>query len=145
MKTCLRSLHPEASPLYTAVPGLDRKESAAMSEPLILALDQGTTSTRAVLFNARGEAVAEAGRPLRQHYPQDGWVEHDAVEIYEAAVETMRAALDKAGVGAEAVTAVGLTNQRETVVVWDKATGEPIHRAIVWQDRRTADACEDLR
>jgi glycerol kinase len=114
-----------------------------MADPLILALDQGTTSTRAILFDAAGRAVADAGRPLEQHYPRDGWVEHDAEEIFQASVAVLREVLEKQP-EAE-VAALGITNQRETVVVWDKATGKPIHRAIVWQDRRTAQVCEDLR
>ena len=116
-----------------------------MAEPLILALDEGTTSTRAVLFDAAGAALAEASRTIRQAYPQDGWVEHDAEEIFEASVAVMREAVEKAGRTMSEVAAIGVTNQRETVVVWDRATGRPIHPAIVWQDRRTSDACERLR
>jgi glycerol kinase len=116
-----------------------------MAEPLILALDEGTTSTRAILFDLRGQALAEAGRPIRQSYPADGWVEHDAEEIFEASVAVLREAVDKAGRRMEEVAALGITNQRETVVVWDRASGRPIHPAIVWQDRRTADHCERLR
>jgi glycerol kinase len=116
-----------------------------MAEPLILALDQGTTSTRAILFDPKGQALAEAGRPLQQFYPDDGWVEHDAEEIFQASVEVLREAVAKGGRGMDEVAAIGITNQRETVVIWDKATGRPIHRAIVWQDRRTAGACERLR
>jgi glycerol kinase len=116
-----------------------------VAEPLILALDQGTTSTRAILFDAHGRAIAEAGRPLEQFYPADGWVEHDAEEIFQASVAVMREAIGKSGRTAAEVTAIGVTNQRETVVIWDKATGKPIHRAIVWQDRRTAATCDRLR
>jgi glycerol kinase len=116
-----------------------------MAEPLILALDQGTTSTRAILFDAKGQALAEAGRPLEQFYPADGWVEHDATAIFQACVDVLREAVQKAARSLAEVAAIGITNQRETVVVWDKATGEPIHKAIVWQDRRTADTCERLR
>jgi glycerol kinase len=116
-----------------------------MAGPLLLALDQGTTSTRAILFDVGGQALAEAGRPLKQAYPQDGWVEHDAEEIFDASVAVLREAVQKAARRMEEVAAVGITNQRETVVVWEKATGRPIHPAIVWQDRRTADACERLR
>ncbi|WP_337188742.1 glycerol kinase GlpK [Phenylobacterium sp.] len=116
-----------------------------MADPLILALDQGTTSTRAILFAADGRALADAGRPLAQHYPQDGWVEHDAEEIFQASVEVLRAALEASGRPATDVAAIGVTNQRETVVVWEKATGRPIHRAIVWQDRRTEPLCARLR
>ena len=116
-----------------------------MAAPLMLALDQGTTSTRAILFDATGQALAEAGRPLEQFYPADGWVEHDAEAIFTASVEVLREAVERAGRAMSEVAAIGVTNQRETVVIWDKATGKPIHRAIVWQDRRTADACDDLR
>jgi glycerol kinase len=116
-----------------------------MAEPLILALDQGTTSTRAILFDANGRALAEAGRPLEQFYPADGWVEHDAEAIFQASVEVLCEAAGKAARNLSEIAAIGVTNQRETVVVWDKATGKPIHKAIVWQDRRTAVACERLR
>ena len=116
-----------------------------MADPLILALDQGTTSTRAILFDARGRALAEAGRPLEQFYPADGWVEHDAEAIFAASVEVLREAVQKAARSMADVAAIGITNQRETVVIWEKATGRPIHRAIVWQDRRTAPLCEKLR
>ncbi|WP_304164297.1 glycerol kinase GlpK [Phenylobacterium aquaticum] len=116
-----------------------------MAEPLILALDQGTTSTRAILFDAQGHALAEAGRPLEQFYPADGWVEHDAIEIFQTSVAVLREAVEKAGRAMSEVTAIGVTNQRETVVIWDKATGQPIHKAIVWQDRRTAPTCERMR
>src|SRR5262245_33398017 len=116
-----------------------------MVAPLILALDQGTTSTRAILFAADGTALADAGRPLQQHYPQDGWVEHDAEEIFEASVAVLKEAVEKAGKSFADVAAIGVTNQRETLVVWEKATGRPIHKAIVWQDRRTEPLCERLR
>jgi glycerol kinase len=116
-----------------------------MGERLLLALDQGTTSTRAIVFDTEGRPLATAGRPLRQSYPADGWVEHDAEEIFAACVEVLREALEMSGRPAEDLAAIGITNQRETVVVWDKATGRPIHPAIVWQDRRTAAACEALR
>jgi glycerol kinase len=114
-----------------------------MADPMILALDQGTTSTRAILFDQQGRALAEAGRPLAQSYPQDGWVEHDAEEIFQASVAVLREVLERAGPAD--VAAMGITNQRETVVIWEKATGRPIHPAVVWQDRRTADDCERLR
>lgn len=116
-----------------------------MADPLILALDQGTTSTRAILFDAKGAPLAEAGRPLQQFYPADGWVEHDAEQIFETSVAVLREAVEKSGRPMSDVVAIGVTNQRETVVIWDKATGKPIHRAIVWQDRRTAAVCERLR
>jgi glycerol kinase len=116
-----------------------------MGQPLILALDQGTTSTRAILFETSGKPVCDAGRPLRQSYPRDGWVEHDAEEIYAACVGVLRDTVEKCDRDAADIVALGVTNQRETVVVWDKATGRPIHPAIVWQDRRTADVCDRLR
>jgi len=115
-----------------------------VTQDLILALDQGTTSTRAILFDRAGQPLAEASRPLRQSYPADGWVEHDAEEIYAACVAVLREAAETSGRIAN-VAAIGVTNQRETVVIWDRATGRPIHPAIVWQDRRTADVCERLR
>jgi glycerol kinase len=115
-----------------------------VGESLILALDQGTTSTRAILFDRQGHAVAEASRPLQQFYPADGWVEHDAEEIFQASVAVMAEVIAASGRGAD-IAAMGITNQRETVVIWEKATGRPIHRAIVWQDRRTAPICERLR
>ena len=116
-----------------------------MAAPLILALDQGTTSTRAILFDEQGVALAQAGRPLEQFYPADGWVEHDAEEIFTACVAVMREAMEASGRAVSDVAAIGITNQRETTVVWEKSTGKPIHRAIVWQDRRTADICDRLR
>ncbi|WP_293678600.1 glycerol kinase GlpK [uncultured Phenylobacterium sp.] len=116
-----------------------------MADPLILALDQGTTSTRAILFAADGTALGEAGRPLQQFYPRDGWVEHDAEAIFAAAVEVLKEAVETAGRKLAEVTAIGVTNQRETVVIWEKATGRAIHRAIVWQDRRTEPLCAQLR
>ncbi len=115
-----------------------------MAQDLILALDQGTTSTRAILFDRAGQPLAEASRPLRQSYPHDGWVEHDADEIYAACVAVLREAAEASG-RADDVAAIGVTNQRETVVIWDRRTGRPIHPAIVWQDRRTADACAALK
>ncbi|MCG9916074.1 MAG: glycerol kinase GlpK [Phenylobacterium sp.] len=116
-----------------------------MSAPLILALDQGTTSTRAILFDLAGKALGEAAEPLAQHYPADGWVEHDATEIFQAALKVMRRAVAAAGHSLEDVATIGITNQRETIVLWDRTTGEPVHRAVVWQDRRTAAVCEGLR
>ncbi len=111
----------------------------------ILAIDQGTTSSRAIVFDAAMNVVAVSRKELPQHFPKPGWVEHDPEEIWSGVVATCRAALRKAGLKAAAIAAIGITNQRETVVVWDRATGAAIHRAIVWQDRRTADACAALR
>ncbi len=111
----------------------------------ILALDQGTTSSRAILFDRDGRVVAIAQQEFPQHFPQPGWVEHDARDIWNSQLGCARAVLREAGIGAQQVAAIGIANQRETTVVWDRVTGEPIARAIVWQDRRTADACEQLR
>jgi glycerol kinase len=110
-----------------------------------MALDQGTTSSRAVVFDGGGEIVALAQREFKQHYPHPGWVEHDAEEIWSSQRDVACDALTKTGVTRADLAAVGITNQRETVVVWDRSTGQPIHRAIVWQDRRTADVCDRLR
>lgn len=111
----------------------------------VLALDQGTTSTRAILFDRDGKIVAADQKELTQLYPIAGWVEHDPNEIYESTVEVIRGALRKAGATAADVAAMGITNQRETVIVWDKATGAPIYNAIVWQCRRTASFMDKLK
>ncbi|MXO74291.1 glycerol kinase GlpK [Altererythrobacter aerius] len=111
----------------------------------VLAVDQGTTSTRAIVFDAAGNGLATAQREFSQHYPERGWVEHDPEVIWRDTLETMRAALAESGLHASAIAGIGITNQRETVVVWDRETGVPVHRAIVWQDRRTADVCAALR
>jgi len=111
----------------------------------ILAIDQGTTSTRAIVFDAHAQPVATAQVEFAQHYPQPGWVEHDPEDIWRDTLATAREAIGKAGLGAGAIAGIGITNQRETVVVWDRATGEAIHRAVVWQDRRTAQWCRQLK
>ena len=112
----------------------------------VLALDQGTTSSRAILFDeAGGGAVAVGQREFRQIFPQAGWVEHDPREIFTTQRDVAREALRKSNVSVKDVMAIGITNQRETTIVWDRQTGEPIHNAIVWQDRRTAELCKDLR
>ena len=111
----------------------------------ILTIDQGTTSTRAILFDSNASPVAIAQRELRQHYPALGWVEHDAEDIWRDTVEVAREAIVKSRVAADRIAGIGLTNQRETIVVWDRSTGQPIHPAIVWQDRRTAEACATLK
>ena len=116
----------------------------ASSEQFILALDQGTTSARAILFDRQGNIHGLAQQEITQHYPQPGWVEHDADEIWQAQLAVARAALRDNGVSATQIAAVGITNQRETTVLWDRTTGQPLHRAIVWQDRRTAGICDDL-
>jgi len=112
---------------------------------VILALDQGTTSSRAIVFDADGAVVAFDQRELTQHFPQPGWVEHDPAEIWATQLATARGALRNAGVAAADVAAIGITNQRETTILWDRATGVPVGNAIVWQDRRTAPMCENLR
>jgi glycerol kinase len=111
----------------------------------ILALDQGTTSSRSLLFDVTGRIVALAQREFTQHFPRPGWVEHDATEIWDTQRATVLEALAKAGIAPRDIAAVGITNQRETAVLWDRASGEPVAPAIVWQDRRTAEACERLR
>jgi glycerol kinase len=111
----------------------------------LIAIDQGTTSTRAIVFDGNLAPVATAQQELRQIYPAPGWVEHDAEAIWTDVVATVRGAMAKAGLAAKDIAAIGITNQRETAIVWDRATGKPIHNAIVWQDRRTADACAALR
>ena len=111
----------------------------------LMALDQGTTSSRAIVFADSGEIVAVAQREFHQHFPQPGWVEHDAEEIWSSQRDVACEALATAKVKAADIAAIGITNQRETVVVWDRSTGKPIHRAIVWQDRRTAATCDRLR
>jgi glycerol kinase len=111
----------------------------------LLALDQGTSSSRAVVFDAGGAIVAMAQREFRQIFPRPGWVEHDPREIWESQLATAREAIARAGLAAKDIAALGITNQRETTIVWNRATGEPIGNAIVWQDRRTAPACEALK
>lgn len=111
----------------------------------VLALDQGTTSSRSIVFDATGSPVGVAQQEFTQHFPQNGWVEHDAEEIWATQAATMTGALARAGLHASDIAAVGITNQRETTVVWDVSTGKPIAPAIVWQDRRTHDFCETLR
>ena len=111
----------------------------------LLALDQGTSSSRSIVFDAQGHIVAMAQEELAQYYPQPGWVEHDPLEIWRTQLATARAVLAKAGISAQQVHAIGITNQRETTVVWNRKTGQPIHKAIVWQDRRAEPACAALR
>jgi glycerol kinase len=111
----------------------------------ILALDQGTTSSRAILFDPRGNIVASAQQEFTQHFPQPGWVEHDPEEIWSSQRASVDAVLAKAGARPGDVAAVGITNQRETTVLWDRASGKPLAPAIVWQDRRTAATCQSLQ
>jgi glycerol kinase len=110
----------------------------------ILAIDQGTTSSRAILFDKEVRVAAIAQQEFAQHFPKSGWVEHDPEDIWRTVVATVRDALETAGAGAADIVAIGITNQRETSLVWERATGKPIHNAIVWQDRRTAEACQEL-
>ena len=111
----------------------------------ILAIDQGTTSSRAIIFDGDMKIVASAQEEFTQHFPQSGWVEHDPADLWSTTAGTCRAAIERAGITAEDIAAIGITNQRETTLVWDKVTGEPVHNAIVWQDRRTSDYCRELR
>src|SRR5262245_51931404 len=113
-----------------------------MKPPVILAIDQGTTSSRAVVYDsATFKPLGSAQQEIQQHYPRDGWVEHEPEDIWYSVARTVREALAKSGREAKEVAAVGITNQRETIVVWDRATSRATGRAIVWQDRRTTDFC----
>ena len=116
-----------------------------MAEHYILSLDQGTTSSRAMIFNHAGQIVAKAQKAFAQHFPEPGLVEHDAKEIWSTQVSVLAEALAQSGIAADQIAALGITNQRETTIVWDRASGEPVHRAIVWQDRRTAKYCDSIR
>ena len=116
-----------------------------MAEQYILSLDQGTTSSRAMIFNHAGQIVAKAQKAFAQHFPEPGLVEHDAKEIWSTQVSVLAEALAQSGIAADQIAALGITNQRETTIVWDRASGEPVHRAIVWQDRRTAKYCDSIR
>ncbi len=111
----------------------------------ILALDQGTTSSRAILFDHQGNIKATAQKEFKQHFPQSGWVEHDGEEIWNTQLEVAQHVLETASLDASDVAGIGITNQRETTLVWDRDTGKPIHHAIVWQDRRTAGFCDTLK
>ncbi|MBN9403281.1 MAG: glycerol kinase GlpK, partial [Burkholderiales bacterium] len=111
----------------------------------LLALDKGTSSTRSIVFDRQGRIVGLAQREFTQYYPRPGWVEHDPLEIWQTQRDTMGEAIHRAGVAARDIRAIGITNQRETTVVWDRRTGEPVHPAIVWQDRRAEPTCADLR
>ena len=111
----------------------------------VLAIDQGTTSSRAIIFDADRKVVAIAQEEFPQHFPDSGWVEHDPSDLWSTTAGTCRAAIEKAGIGAGDIAAIGITNQRETTLVWDRETGEPVYNAIVWQDRRTAAFCQKLK
>ena len=115
-----------------------------MSTKYILALDQGTTSSRAILFDSSGQVVSMAKKEFRQLYPRPGWVEHDPLEIWLSQMSVISEATARAGIEGRDIVALGITNQRETAVVWERHTGKPVYNAIVWQDRRTADICDAL-
>jgi glycerol kinase len=123
----------------------DAGDANSSDAHVILAIDQGTTGTTCIVFDERAEPLGRAYREFAQHFPRPGWVEHDASEIWEVTRAVASEALSDAGTCTGELEAVGITNQRETVCVWDAATGEPLHRAIVWQDRRTAERCQELR
>ena len=125
---------------FYSTPSLEK-----MKEKHIIDLDQGTTSSRAVLFNSRGEIVGIAQKEFTQHFPQSGWVEHDPVEILDSQRQVLTQVLEKNNIDPANIAAIGITNQRETTIVWDKDSGEPIFNAIVWQDRRTAEICEKMK
>ena len=116
-----------------------------MKQKYILALDQGTTSSRAIIFNHKGEIVKIAQKEFTQYYPKPGWVEHDPMEIWGSQSGVAREVIETAGIRPEEIAAIGITNQRETTVIWDKSTGKPIYNAIVWQCRRTSEICEELK
>ncbi|GAA3661667.1 glycerol kinase GlpK [Asaccharospora irregularis] len=116
-----------------------------MQKEYIMALDQGTTSSRAILFNRQGEIIKIAQKEFTQIYPKGGWVEHDPMEIWGSQSGVMREVIETAGIAPSEIASIGITNQRETTVVWDKHTGKPIYNAIVWQCRRTSDICDDLK
>ena len=111
----------------------------------ILAIDQGTTSSRAIVFDTKLRPKASAQKEFKQYFPNSGWVEHDPEEIWKSVLITCRSAIGKAKTSPKNIRAIGITNQRETTVVWDRKTGKAIHKAIVWQDRRTAEICAELK
>jgi glycerol kinase len=114
-------------------------------ESYLLAIDQGTTSSRAIVYNRRLDPLASAGQEFTQHFPRDGWVEHDAEDIWQTTLASCHQALSNASIESHQITALGITNQRETTLLWDRKTGAPLHRAIVWQDRRTSEQCSQLK
>src|SRR4051794_7997217 len=113
--------------------------------PHVLAIDQGTTSSRAIVFRQDISIAGLAQQEFPQHFPASGWVEHEPEDIWTSTIATCREAMNKAGLAARDIAAIGITNQRETTVVWDRLTSQAIHRAIVWQDRRTAEICATLK
>src|SRR6187551_3475191 len=116
-----------------------------MPSHYILALDQGTTSSRSIIFDKYGNIISVAQKEFKQIFPQPGWVEHDAEEIWSTQFGTMAEAVAAANITINQVAAIGITNQRETTVVWERSTGKPIYNAIVWQDRRTSSYCDELK
>ena len=116
-----------------------------MTKKYVLALDQGTTSSRAILFDGEANIVSVAQKEFTQIFPKPGWVEHNAEEIWSTQIGVVGEAVAKAGIDPSEIAAVGITNQRETTVVWDKNTGKPVYNAIVWQSRQTMDICNDLK
>src|SRR5699024_1483151 len=114
-------------------------------EQFILALDQGTTSSRAIVFDHDGNIKAVAQKEFQQYFPQPGWVEHDATEIWSTQAGVAAEAITHATIDGSQIAGIGITNQRETTIIWDRETGKPVYKAIVWQDRRTADFCDQLR
>ncbi|MFA7494242.1 MAG: FGGY family carbohydrate kinase, partial [Proteiniphilum sp.] len=116
-----------------------------MEEKYILALDAGTTSSRAIVFNHKGEICAIGQKEFTQIFPQSGWVEHDPYEIWSSQASVIAEAITKIGINGTNIAAIGITNQRETTLVWNRKTGEPIYNAIVWQDRRTSGYCDNLK
>ena len=111
----------------------------------ILAIDQGTTSSRAIIFDENQNVAGLAQQEFAQYFPKSGWVEHDGIQILDSVESVCRVAIEKSQLSARQITAIGITNQRETTLIWDRKTGVPIHNAIVWQDRRTASFCEGLK
>src|SRR5882724_9295928 len=120
-------------------------ESSSMSSQYILALDQGTTSSRSMIFDHHGNIISVAQKEFKQIFPQPGWVEHDADEIWSTQFGTMAEAVAKTNIVMKQIAGIGITNQRETTVVWERRTGKPIYHAIVWQDRRTSAYCDELK
>ena len=116
-----------------------------MKNKLILTLDQGTTSSRAIVFNHAGEIVSVSQKPFEQLFPKPGWVEHDPKEIWSSQISCAAEVIAKVGITGKEIAAIGITNQRETTIVWDRETSEPLYNAIVWQDRRTAKYCDELK
>src|SRR6476661_4854144 len=134
----------QSSGLSTSVLRTQYSSLQSIEKMPILALDAGTTSTRAMIFGDDGAVLATVQKPFTQYFPQDGWVEHDAEEIFSATVACAHEALTAAKLSAKEIAGIGIAVQRETVVVWERANGRPVHHAIVWQDRRTADTCREL-